>query len=54
MSGKRSEAVPSSYYLLYELTLFLQLAVRLPHAWKHGKAKSAIILKEVHHDHIIS
>ncbi len=30
--------MPSPYFLLYELTLFLQLAVCLPHAWKHGKA----------------
>lgn len=30
--------MPSSYFHLFELTLFLQLAVCLPHAWKHGKA----------------
>lgn len=29
---------PNAYFLLYELTLFLQLAICLPHAWKHGKA----------------
>lgn len=29
--------MPSPYFLLYELSLYLQLAVCLPHAWKHGK-----------------
>lgn len=29
--------MPNTYFLLYELSLFLQLAVCLPHAWKHGK-----------------
>lgn len=29
---------PNAYFVLYELTLFLQLAICLPHAWKHGKA----------------
>lgn len=26
------------YFNLYEISLFLQLAVCIPHAWKHGKA----------------
>lgn len=26
------------YFVLYEISLYLQLAVCLPHAWKHGKA----------------
>ena len=30
--------MPSPYFLLYELTLFLQFAVRLPHVWTRGKA----------------
>jgi hypothetical protein len=29
--------MPFPYFLLYELTLFLQLAVCLPHAWRCGK-----------------
>ncbi|MEW6086041.1 MAG: carotenoid biosynthesis protein [Chloroflexota bacterium] len=29
---------PNAYFVLYELTLFLQLAICLPHAWKHGRA----------------
>jgi len=28
--------MPNNYFLLYEISLFLQLAVCLPHAWKHG------------------
>lgn len=28
----------SPYFLSFELTLFLQLAICLPHAWKHGRA----------------
>lgn len=30
--------MPNPYFLLFELTLYLQLAFCLPHAWKHGKA----------------
>ena len=30
--------MPSPYFILYEFTLYLQLAFCLPHAWKHGKA----------------
>jgi len=28
--------MPNIYFILYEITLFLQLAICLPHAWKHG------------------
>lgn len=31
-------APPNLYFLTYEFTLFLELAICLPHAWKHGKA----------------
>ena len=30
--------IPNIYFLLYEFTLFLQIAICLPHAWRHGKA----------------
>jgi carotenoid biosynthesis protein len=30
--------MPNTYFILYEISLYLQLAVCLPHAWKHGKA----------------
>jgi len=30
--------MPNTYFLFYELSLFLQLAICLPHAWKHGRA----------------
>src|SRR4030095_8918236 len=28
--------IPNNYFILYEISLFLQLAICLPHAWKHG------------------
>jgi len=28
--------MPNAYFILYEITLFLQLVFCLPHAWKHG------------------
>jgi uncharacterized membrane protein len=30
--------MPNSYFILFEISLYLQLAVCLPHAWKHGIA----------------
>lgn len=30
--------MPNIYFLFYESSLFLQLAICLPHAWKRGKA----------------
>lgn len=30
--------MPNIYFIIYEITLYLQLAFCLPHAWKHGKA----------------
>ena len=33
-----TKCMPSTYFILYEISLFLQLAACLPHAWKHGKA----------------
>ena len=30
--------MPNIYFILYEASLFLQLAFCLPHAWRHGKA----------------
>jgi hypothetical protein len=30
--------MPNKYFIVYEISLFLQLAVCLPHAWKHGAA----------------
>ena len=30
--------MPNIYFFLYEISLFLQFAICLPHAWKHGKA----------------
>ena len=30
--------MPNAYFILYEISLYLQLAVCLPHAWKKGKA----------------
>jgi hypothetical protein len=29
--------MPNAYFILYEISLYLQLVVCLPHAWKHGK-----------------
>jgi len=30
--------MPNIYFILYEISLYLQLAVCLPHAWKNGRA----------------
>lgn len=30
--------MPNTYFILYEISLFIQFAFCLPHAWKHGKA----------------
>jgi hypothetical protein len=30
--------MPNPYFILYEISLYLQLVVCLPHAWRHGKA----------------
>lgn len=30
--------MPNLYFILYEISLYLQLVVCIPHAWKHGKA----------------
>ena len=30
--------MPNAYFLLYDFTLYLQLATCLPHVWKHGRA----------------
>lgn len=30
--------MPNPYFILYEISLYLQLIVCLPHAWKHGTA----------------
>lgn len=30
--------MPNPYFIFYEISLYLQLAVCLPHAWKHGRA----------------
>ena len=30
--------MPNPYFIFYEISLYLQLAVCLPHVWKHGRA----------------
>src|SRR5919108_6046934 len=30
--------MPNLYFVLYEISLYLQLMLCLPHAWKHGSA----------------